>query len=69
MIQIKNFDVDSAVIELRDVRLTEARRLFKDENSGLWYREFSFVDEQGRCVTIQAYAHEKEYLEIKERDF
>ena len=69
MIKIENFNVDSAVIELSDVRRIEARKAFGTEIPDSWYREVSFVDENGRCITLRLYGRSKEDLEIKEVEY
>lgn len=69
MIKIENFNVDSAVIDITEIRMIEAKKTIKPDIPDLWHREFSFVDNNGRCITLRIHANKKEDLEIKERNY
>ena len=69
MIRVENVNVDSAVIDINDVRRIEARKAFETEIPDAWHRELSFVDNEGRCITIRLYGRSKEDMEIMEVEY
>lgn len=69
MLRIENFNVGSVIIEVTDVKRIEAKKAFGTEIPDSWYREMSFVDDSGRCVTIRLYGKTKKDLEIKEVNY
>ena len=69
MLKIENFNVGSVIIEVTDVKRIEAKKSFGTEIPDSWFREMSFVDESGRCITLRLYAKTKKDLEIKEVEY
>lgn len=66
MLKIENFNVGSVIIDIIDVKRIEAKKSFGTETPDSWYREMSFADNNGRCVTLRLYGKKEKDLEIKE---
>lgn len=69
MLKIENFNVGSVFIKVTEVKRIEAKKSFGTEMPNSWYREMSFVDDSGRCITIRLYGKTKKDLEINEVEY
>ncbi len=66
MIKIENFNVDSAIIDITQMKRIDAKKMFEVDEPNLWYREIQFIDDNGRCITLRLHADKKEKLEVDE---